>query len=345
MSENDDDGDRMDRAERIRRMREGGGRDDDAEKESADETTADTDTAPADDESTDTATEERQGEEPDQTGSDMSSDSETHTDAETESDRNEPEDDATTAPGPGGDEWVSGADKMEANNRHESDESEETRDPEEAVPETRDLDTDDDGPAAQDSEDDISAPLPNTDQLEQALDEQEAESQSETVTPDEVAGADTGAESEMLDDEEVYEEETRVLEFQLGDEYYCLDIEYIEEIVKNETITRVPNTPDFVEGVVDLRGQITTILNPKVTLGKEEMGAGELIIVFDSGSFEDQGHVGWIVDDVRQVSPITDNDVSDPPVEETYINGVIDRGDDEQFVIWTSPEMAMEEAE
>ncbi|MFC7194669.1 chemotaxis protein CheW [Halosimplex aquaticum] len=69
-------------------------------------------------------------------------------------------------------------------------------------------------------------------------------------------------------------EETRVLEFALGDEQYCLDIEYVEEIVKRETVTRVPNTADCVEGVVDLRGQITTILDPKVLLDipEEEQG-------------------------------------------------------------------------
>ena len=37
--------------------------------------------------------------------------------------------------------------------------------------------------------------------------------------------------------------------------------------------------------------------------------------------------------------------MNDPPVEEDYINGVIDRDGDEKFVIWTSPEMAIEEAE
>ncbi|MFC7072205.1 chemotaxis protein CheW [Halovenus rubra] len=193
------------------------------------------------------------------------------------------------------------------------------------------------------ADDDIRAPLPETEELEDALETSEAN--AETATPEEVAGTGTAASSGMLDEQEEHEEETRVLEFQLGDEFYCLDIDYIEEIVKEETITRVPNTPKYVEGVVDLRGQITTILNPKVTIEKEDTTPGGLIVVFDSESFEDQGHIGWVVDDVRQVSPITDEEVSEPPVQEAYINGVIDRDDEEQFVIWTNPEMAMKEAE
>ena len=195
--------------------------------------------------------------------------------------------------------------------------------------------------ASEDEDDDVAAPLPDTETLENALGGTE-ESDAETVTPDEGdMPAAPGTESEEA---EAQEEETRVLEFRLDDEYYCLDIEYIEEIVKEETITRVPNTPKFVEGVVDLRGQITTILNPKVTLGKEDTDADQLIVVFDSEAFEDQGHIGWVVDDVRQVSPITDSEVNDPPVEDDHINGVIDREDDDQFVIWTSPALALEEA-
>lgn len=191
------------------------------------------------------------------------------------------------------------------------------------------------------SENAISAPLPESDELEAALDGAAAESDTEVVTPEEVGETPTPP-GENSDEETAAEKKTRVLEFTLDDEHYCLDIEYIEEIVKEETITRVPNTPEFVEGVVDLRGQITTILNPKVTIGKETVEPGELIVVFDADAFDDQGHIGWVVDDVRQVSPITESEVNEPPIEAEYINGVLDREDDGEFVIWTTPEMAME---
>jgi purine-binding chemotaxis protein CheW len=194
------------------------------------------------------------------------------------------------------------------------------------------------------------APLPDADQLETALADPATDPDTE---PDESPEHDEHEQTEQAPTEdtadetatEAANEETRVLEFTLDDEHYCLDIQYIEEIVKQETITRVPNTPEFVEGVVDLRGQITTILNPKVTLEKDNDDPGELIVVFDGEAFEDQGYIGWIVDDVRQVSPITDSEVNDPPMGESYINGVVDRDDEEQFVIWTTPELALEEVE
>jgi purine-binding chemotaxis protein CheW len=200
------------------------------------------------------------------------------------------------------------------------------------------------------------AELPSTEQMEAAM-EQTMEQAEQVATPDESDAEsedDTEAEAESEDaagpaglageTEETREPDTRVLEFTLDDEQYCLDIQYIEEIVKHTNITRVPNTPEFVEGVVDLRGQITTILNPKVTIDKPNKEAGDLIVVFDAEAFEDQGHIGWVVDDVHQVSPISDDQVNTPPMQEDYINGVIDR-DDGEFVIWTTPDLALEEAE
>jgi purine-binding chemotaxis protein CheW len=136
--------------------------------------------------------------------------------------------------------------------------------------------------------------------------------------------------------------ETRVLEFDLGAERYCLDIEHVEEIVKRDSVTRVPNTPDYVEGVVDLRGQITTILDPKVLLDIDDEGAKDLIVVFDPEEFEDQGAIGWVVDDVNQVTPVVDDEVNESPVDAEHVNGVVER--DGEFVVWTDPEIAIENA-
>jgi purine-binding chemotaxis protein CheW len=282
MSDEEDD-DRMDRARRIRRMREG-----DDERPADDETVADDADEPTDQTAAETA----------------------EADAG-DADEQDAVDDESEM------EW--GSPGGEADHEPAGDSLE---DQDEAVP-----DGDDDG---------INAPLPGSEQLEAALEESDEDTAAETVAPDEVGGDESEEESE---------EETRVLEFTLHDEHYCLDIDFIEEIVKEETVTRVPNTPAFVEGVVDLRGQITTILNPKVTIGKADQTAGDLIVVFDSEAFEDQGHIGWVVDDVRQVSLINDGDVNDPPIDQDHVVGVIDREDDDEFVIWTTPDLVFDEAE
>jgi len=135
---------------------------------------------------------------------------------------------------------------------------------------------------------------------------------------------------------------TRVLEFDLGDERFCLDIDYVEEIVELENMTRVPNSPSYVEGVVDLRGQVTAIINPKDALDVGNEGRGDLIIVFDSEQMDEQGHLGWVVDEVRQVTPVSEDEVNESPDEDAeHINGVINREGEDDFVVWTTPELAL----
>jgi purine-binding chemotaxis protein CheW len=166
----------------------------------------------------------------------------------------------------------------------------------------------------------------------------------EAMATSSVESTEGGARAAMEGDSTQSEEVVRVLEFSLGEEYYCLDIEYVEEIVKRSTVTRVPNTPEFVDGVVDLRGQITTILEPKEMMDIESEGDQNLIIVFDPEQFEDQGAIGWVVDEVRQVVPIPESEVNHPPVDAEYINGVVDREEYDQFVIWIEPEDALAQA-
>jgi len=169
--------------------------------------------------------------------------------------------------------------------------------------------------------------LPDQELIEEAMESSNA------------ATTEGGARAAAIDDESTQTEElVRVLEFALGDEYYCLDIDYVEEIVKRETVTRVPNTDDYVEGVVDLRGQITTILNPKAMMDIDSEGTQNLIVVFDADVFEEQGAMGWIVDEVRQVVPVAESEVNTAPVDGEYINGVVDRDDENEFVIWIEPD-------
>ena len=323
MSENE----RMERAKRIRRMREGqrDGEDDSPETETADDTQEEPTDEPVDSELDATGDEGA-------TPTDVPGGTEEATAASTDGG-------ATAAP-------------TEAN----------TDDADDAAESDADGAGDTDAADAVENVSGTRAELPSTEEMEAAMEqtmEQAEQVPEESDTDDEAeAAAEADTDGEEADAEEpagpaagiagdaeqTKEADTRILEFTLDDEQYCLDIQYIEEIVKHTAITRVPNTPDFVEGVVDLRGQITTILNPKVTIDKPNKEAGDLIVVFDAEAFEDQGHIGWVVDDVRQVSPISEDDVNDPPMKEDYINGVIDR-DDGEFVIWTTPDLALEEAE
>ena len=129
----------------------------------------------------------------------------------------------------------------------------------------------------------------------------------------------------------------QVLEFKLGEETYCVSIDYVTEIVDIGELTKVPNSPPHIEGVMDLRGQTTSIVDPKVVFGIESERSPNRIIVFDSGIVGDQIAAGWLVDEVDQVVQVDDGDVDDSPAgDDQAIRGVI-KGEDGQFVIWVDP--------
>lgn len=129
----------------------------------------------------------------------------------------------------------------------------------------------------------------------------------------------------------------QLLEFELGDGSYAVDIAHVAEIVDVNDLTVVPNSAPHVEGVMDLRGKTTTIVDPKAVFGIDGDGARKRIVVFDRERTIDGKSVGWIVDEVEQVVEVDRDDVESSPVDDgdDAVRGVIKREDD--FVIWVRP--------
>ena len=128
----------------------------------------------------------------------------------------------------------------------------------------------------------------------------------------------------------------QVLEFKLGEETYCVSIGYVTEIVDVGELTQVPNAPAHVEGVMDLRGRTTSIVDPKTVFGIHGDSDGKRIIVFDPEIVQDQGAAGWLVDEVHQVVQITPEQIDRSPANDSgSIRGVVKR--DDEFVIWVDP--------
>ncbi|CCQ32937.1 Chemotaxis protein [Halorhabdus tiamatea SARL4B] len=129
----------------------------------------------------------------------------------------------------------------------------------------------------------------------------------------------------------------QVLEFKLGSETYCVSIDHVTEIVDVGDVTSVPNAPRHVQGVMDLRGRTTSIVDPKVVFGIGDEGTERRIIVFDPEVIADQEAAGWLVDEVHQVRQIEAGDVDESPAgsDSASIKGVVKREDG--FVIWVDP--------
>lgn len=132
--------------------------------------------------------------------------------------------------------------------------------------------------------------------------------------------------------------EAQVLEFELGPETYCVDIEYVAEIVEMGELTTIPNSPPHIRGVMDLRGRTTSIVDPKTVLDVPDEGESRRIIVFDPDRMETGEATGWTVDEVYQVVRVDEADLDESPAEDKEsIRGVLKREDG--FVVWLAPDV------
>lgn len=122
-----------------------------------------------------------------------------------------------------------------------------------------------------------------------------------------------------------------VLEFSLGDQRYCIDISHVEEIVDAEDdVTPVPNADPQVVGVVDLRGETTTVVDPSVSLDLDADATGDRIVVLS-----DQDGTGLLIDEVHEVVEADPAAVDESTASEST-RGVLRH--DDRFVVWVEPE-------
>ena len=119
--------------------------------------------------------------------------------------------------------------------------------------------------------------------------------------------------------------EVQLVSFFVGDEEFGADILMVEEIIRPHPITRVPNAPHFVEGVITLRGRVIPIidLRKRLNIGKVEMTRKTRKIIVDV----DHKITGFIVDSVSQVLRIPKSAIEPPPdivagIDSEYIVGV-----------------------
>ena len=107
-------------------------------------------------------------------------------------------------------------------------------------------------------------------------------------------------------------DEKQLVSFKLSNETYAVDVSQVRSIGKVEEITRVPKMPSFVEGVMNLRGQITTVIDLKRRFdieGGDGRTEQSRIIVAEIGDTQ----VGMIVDSVKDVIRVPQKSISPPP--------------------------------
>ena len=103
-----------------------------------------------------------------------------------------------------------------------------------------------------------------------------------------------------VQEQEPSDEETQVVEFRLGEDVCAIDIEQVDSIVEVKKVTRIPRTPNSIEGVMDLRGETTAIIDPKEFLSVETGERGDDVLVLDRP--DDKQKIGIRVDEVLDVT-------------------------------------------
>ena len=118
----------------------------------------------------------------------------------------------------------------------------------------------------------------------------------------------------------------------LGDEQYGIDIQYVDNIVRMQKITRVPKAQKYFKGVINLRGEIVPVMSLRLKFDLEPdayENATRIIIV----KLEQQASVGVIVDEVREVVTLSEDCIDKPnynaaDAKSLYLSGVGKHGEE-----------------
>ncbi len=124
--------------------------------------------------------------------------------------------------------------------------------------------------------------------------------------------------------------EMQLVAFKVGREDFGVDVKKVEGVISMVDITRMPRTPDFVEGIINLRGQIVAVVDLAARLGIEasERGSATRIVVVEARDVK----VGLVVESPEVIN-ISRDDIEASPtiasseVNSSFIRGVVKLGD------------------
>lgn len=136
------------------------------------------------------------------------------------------------------------------------------------------------------------------------------------------------------------------LTFSLGDEVFAMDIRTVREIIQHAAMTVVPLMPNFVRGVINLRGAVVPVIDLQSRFGRATTVVGKktCIVIFDASSDGEKMELGLMVDSVSEVIEIESEQIEPPPQFGTSIQRDFIRGMgkvDGDFIVILEPERAL----
>lgn len=128
------------------------------------------------------------------------------------------------------------------------------------------------------------------------------------------------------------------LTFRLGEEIFAAHVAYVLEILEVTKITRVPRSPEYMRGVVNLRGNVLPVIDTRMKFGFDKVAdtVNTCIIVLNIESDKQKITLGALVDSVQEVLDIDASQIQAPPsigskYRTEFIEGMVKEG--EQFIM------------
>ena len=108
---------------------------------------------------------------------------------------------------------------------------------------------------------------------------------------------------------------TQYLAFKLGEEVYAVDVAKVREILDFPPITKVPRTPEFMRGVINLRGSVVPVVDMRLKFGMTmtEKSVNTCIVVVEAMLDNDLTTIGALADSVQEVVELEEAQIEPPP--------------------------------
>jgi len=134
------------------------------------------------------------------------------------------------------------------------------------------------------------------------------------------------------------EDTIQYLTFKLEDEVFATDIAQVREVLEYSQVTKVPRTPDYMRGVINLRGHVVPVLDLKLRFGmtKTETTVNTCIIIVEIRMAGESTIIGALADSVQEVIDMEPSTIQPAPKIGTKLNTDFIKGmgkRDEKFVI------------
>ncbi len=133
-------------------------------------------------------------------------------------------------------------------------------------------------------------------------------------------------------------ETTQYLAFRLDDEVFAFDISKVREVLEFSSITKVPQTPEMMKGVINLRGSVVPVIDMrlKFNMGETEKTVNTVIIIIEIDLDDETTMIGAMVDSVKEVMDLDAEHIEPPPKIGTKLNTEFIKGmgkQDGEFLI------------